>query len=218
MGRPPAPGPFVFPQGVEIRMIWQNNQRTWHNVLHAKAATPATVSQALADSLMSNFSTSLNSSGFTAHLFADTELVQVGVRDVNTANNVEWLSSGAAVPGVGVGPAMPLNDSICITWVSAKTGRENRGRIYFAGLDASAAASATTVAPTALSQAEAFATGLHTNINSAGLTHCIANRQLLAGKDAHGNDLPPRTATSVDVAAAKVTDNRFDSQRRRLGR
>jgi len=218
MARVPVPGPVVIPACIECKVHWSAGGHAWTNVLHGNTVGGGSIDSVLADALFTGFVTQFTSSGWSAACDAGTSLVRVTVKDLRSAYLAEFPSSGAPVNGTGAAGPLPLSVAVCITLKTAQSGRQYRGRVYFAGLDQAATTDATTFSPATSTAARAFAAGLDTVMTGNGMPMCVAQRALQAGTDINGNPLPARAAGTVDVVDYVATDNRFDSQRRRLGR
>jgi hypothetical protein len=207
----------VIPSTLEARLIWSDGAGTWANVFHYRYTTPPTFGTAFADTVFTNMKSAATAAGILANLSDLTIMERVEIKDLNSAHLPSWPSSGAPQGGAGIGAAMPLNTSIEITLRSANSGKGFIGRKYFAGLDDVVRADARHFTSAAGGTFRTFVDTLRTNPPS-GCTLAIGRRALLAGADSHGNPLPARPADSLTVVRVDLTDFRFDSQRRRLGR
>jgi hypothetical protein len=145
-------------------------------------------------------------------------LFQVGVKDLNAPFLPEYLSTGAAMAGSGA--LTPLGDhtAIVVSLKTSKSGREWRGRIYLGGLDAGATTDGRTATQAAVTAAGAFGEALRAAFSTNQIPLVIGQRELLSGTTSTGAALPPRAANKVPVTRAIVSDNRLDTQRRRVGR
>jgi hypothetical protein len=141
----------------------------------------------------------------------------VDVKDLNTAHLPSWPSTGAALSAGGLLEGLPQNVAVEITLRTAQSGKGFIGRKYFGGLDQSVQIDARHFAPGVGTAFRNFVDTLRTN-PPTNSTLALGRRELLAGTDSHGNPLAPRPADSLPIVRVDLTDTRFDSQRRRLGR
>lgn len=218
MARDPAPGPIVVPTCAEIKLYWSMNEVIITNVLHGSWSLTGPVNPGLAETLFSGFKTQFVSSAWQGQVSDQCSFTGVGFRDIRYAYQVEYLSTGAAVAGADASGALSQGTAIAVTLKSDMSGKQNRGRVYLPGAGLITATNARTFTQAAGDAAIAFVTGLDSVMNTNGCPMVIAQRELLAGEDAHGNPLPARAAATVDVSSFVVVDHRYDSQRRRLGR
>jgi hypothetical protein len=199
-------------------LIWTEATRTFHNVLHGNWTTVGPIDPALAETLFTGFKTQFTSSGWSGQVNTVTSFAGVGLRDLRNANQIEYLSSSAAMVGADATGTLPASNSVAITLKTNQSGRGFRGRVYLGGLGLIVNVDPRTFSGAAGLAGIAFVNGLNTVMTSNGLPLCIGQRALLAGTDSHGNPLPARAANTVLVTSVVVVDHRFDSQRRRLGR
>lgn len=218
MARPVKPGAVVIPQTAEMRLVWGIGTHPWANVFHGKYSTPPTFSAALANSIFTMIKGALTSSGWGVQVAPEASMIRLEIKDINSANNVWWISDSAPAAGTGLSNALPSNLAIEVTARTAKSGRGFVGRHYMAGLDSGVQVDAYTFESTAGDAAVAFWEAVRTGLTSNGLTMALAQKELLAGQDANGNAMPPRAANSEPIIRHDLTDYRFDTQRRRLGR
>lgn len=218
MPRPVHPGPVVIPLTAEIRIVWGILTIEWANVIHARYSTPPTFDQALANSIFTTVSNALTTSGWGVQLGSDVELRRVEVKNIATANLVWSISNSAPVGGAGLQTSLPVSMAVEVTARTQFSGRGFVGRHYTGGVAAGAQASANQFEQTAGDAAVAFWEAIRNGLPSHQLTMALGQRQLDAGTDANGNPMPPRTANSEPIIRHDLTDLRFDTQRRRLGR
>lgn len=218
MARPVKPGPIVIPQCAEVKVFWSDGEFEWTNVWHGSTGGATSVNAALADTLLTGFKNALTTSGFGGNLVVATSLARVEVKDLSTAGQPAYLSSGGAQAGSDASSPLPVNTAICVSLLTQRSGAQWRGRTYLAGLGASVSNDNRHHTQIAGTNATAFVDACIAAMATAQLPMVIAQRELLAGTDSHGNSLPPRSASTVGVTGTKITSNRLDTQRRRLGR
>lgn len=218
MARAPVRGPLVIPNCVEVRLRFTCEGRTHSIVLHAIRQGTTTVDGVLAQTLFTAFTGTFTSSGYAGIVDPNATFASVGVKDLNSPNLVEFLSTGAGVVGTGTPPEMPAQVAIVVTHRTLQAGRAFRGRSYLGCLVQAAAQTSYTATTAADTAAAAFMNGIRTNMASSQLTFCVAQRALQAGTDKAGNVLAPRAANTVQIAQSVIVNPRFDTQRRRLGR
>lgn len=218
---------LVVPNGVLVRLLWNIGATTTINVLGATAAGGTVVNQALANALGTAIKAAVTSSGLISHLSGTCALNQVGVRDVRSANNAEFLDSGANVVGTAVGDQLPGGVALVITLRTARAGQSYRGRVYLGGFtetDNNATGGAATALGTA---GTAFVVAIQSAMNANGLTLSVMSRPAPAIdyqttihnadgtttiKQHHRNARPGGV---TPVTAVLLRNTVWDSQRRR---
>lgn len=193
---------LVIDNTAQIRLIWQlNNVDVAVNVYHGIKQDPlGSIDQADATALATNLATQFNASTFKANLNNQWKLATVGVRDLNSPNNPEYLAAVAGAAGSYATEILPLNVCMCVTLRTGKAGTSYRGRTYLSGwTEGSSAAGNATAGVQA--QAEDWVTRVKTAMDQAGFTLAVASRKL--GK-------------SEAVTSIQARDTRWDTQRRRI--
>ena len=222
MARPPKPGPIMIPSTAEIVMNWglgaQPGEIQWRNVLHAKYTTVPAFGPGLADDLFDAFSVGFTSSGWQQLVHNVYALLSVWVKDLNSAYQPYYLSSGVELDGTGATAAAPESVAIVVTHQTAKAGAQWRGRSYLGGLDSIVLLDGKHHTVDAGNKAVAFMEAVRNAIGASNMQMAVAQRELLAGQDAHGNPLGPRSANSEPITSMRLVNNRLDTQRKRLGR
>lgn len=218
MPRTPVHGPVVIPGCVEMTVFWSSGGKPQSNVYHAQWSGTGGPTAALAQTLFTGISTAFGSSGWAAFVGDDCTLQAVGVKDLRTANQVMYLSTGGAVPGTGTLVAVPASAAIVVSLKTNQSGKAFRGRTYLGSLADNAIANQFDATATANTAAIAFVTGIMNTMAANAMPMGIGQRALNAGTDKKGNPLPARAANVVPVTQAVVVNPRLDSQRRRLGR
>lgn len=222
----PSP-PLVVPNAVQVRILSGIAGNSAANVLHARKTAGATVGQSLAEAVGAAIKSAYTSTlGTVCH--SGSGVQRVGVRDLTTANQPEYLDTGAPVGGSATGDHMPAGTSICISLVTALSGRSFRGRVYLGGFteaanDTTGLASSTAEAA-AIDYIEAIQAALTTN----GLTLAVLSRPAYAYQDVRTWQLPEggvreevlgnglaRAGGISDVISIKSRSPQWETQRRR---
>lgn len=206
--------PLVLANAVVVRLMWSYNGVLGFNVLGGSVGGGFANSQAHANSLGTAVLGRFTSSGLKALMATTTELLGVGIRDVRTANQPEYVSVAAAVPGTGGGLPLPNELAAVVTLRTALAGKSFRGRSYFSGAvvgESDAAGKIVAAFNTALA---AFVTGVQADMGTEGITLAILSRPRFA------NLVPPLDIQTYAGALTPVTgittrDTQWDSQRRR---
>src|SRR5689334_18708054 len=126
-----GPHPLVISNAVKVRLHWSYNGKLGFNVLGGQVGGGYTNSQGHADALGTAVLARFTSSGLKALCATTTSLLAVGIRDVRSANLVEYVSTASAVPGTGSGDPLPNQDAAVVTLRTALAGKHFRGRVYF---------------------------------------------------------------------------------------
>lgn len=209
------PGPLVIPNTVQVRLMWNLADGSFaSNVLHAQKAG-VLVDQTMADDLYTNIT---GAAGFAAYmdlLSSDVSLLRVGIKDLDTANQVEWESSAAASPGTGVGNALPEEVALVVTLRTNLAGRAHRGRVYLGGFIVTTCTAQGKATGALTAAAATFIQNVSDAMDALGLQFGVAHRGHAEYVNARGVTVPAELPGTDPVQAVIVRDNQFDSQRRR---
>jgi hypothetical protein len=170
------------------------------NVLHGiKQVGFGTNVQDVATGLASDLGDFWSPSTLRPMIGTTVALSEVGIRDLNEANQAEYNATTSLAGGSATGP-LPPGVAMCCTLRTAKAGKSYRGRYYQGGFtegynDATGQANAAVA--TAL---EEWVTDLQEAFNGRQMTLAVASRTL---------------GTSEPVTAVQVRDRVWDTQRRR---
>ena len=193
---------LVIPQAAAIRIIWQFSGADYAvNTFGAINATPVVINQALADSLAAAVQTAVSSSGLQHSLAGQVTFSRLGIRDINTANNLEFMSAPHVIAGDGTGDALPYQVCFCVTIRTSKAGRSFRGRTYITGFCEAENVPSGQPGANVISRSPAFVNAVGSAISSAGMTPAVLSRHRL-------------TATAWNTATARTSS--WSTQRRRL--
>lgn len=133
-------------------------------------------------------------------------LSSILARDLNVVDSYVVEESMAQV-GLVASPVMPQNVTFCVKSVTGFAGRSFRGRTYWVGL-AESMVSGDFVNTT---DADAIVTSFFTlksQLNTQGINPVVVSR--------YSNGLPRAVGVATDITNYAKTDNRVDTQRRRL--
>lgn len=171
--------PLVVPQAALVRLIWSLGGSPYAvNVIGARKTGAAVVDQSLANTVGAQVKALFTSSGLAAQISNQVTLGQVGIRDISSANNAEFLDEGGAAPGAHVANLMPPQVAYCVTLRTARAGKSFRGRVYLPGWSVSGASATGSAVSIVQSTAVAFVNGLRTGLPSNGLSLAIVSRLL----------------------------------------
>jgi len=220
--------PIIIPNGVLVRLVWTLGGSTQMiNVLGGQVSGAFVNSQAIANSLGTAVKSGLASSGWGAKLATTTILQNVGIRDMRTANNAEYLDQGATAAGTGTGDALPPGTSFVVSLRTAKAGPSYRGRVFLGGITEAWNIANGTADPTIGTVGVAFVTMLQTSFNAQAITLAVASRpgpQIVTQKTYTYSDGSTKTTTHTqhsrtgqvnNVTAILARNLTWDAQRRR---
>lgn len=193
---------LIINNTVQMRLVWAHSGTPFAvNVLHGiKDVGISSPTQDGVNALFEDLKTRFSTASIRSQINSSISLASVGLRDLNTANEPEFVSTGAPVAGSGSVELLPLNIAACATLRTSKAGPSYRGRFYMTGYTegmSSAGMMAATVGPALVAWLEQVQTAMDT----AGLGLAVASRKL---------------GVSNAVTAIQVRDNRWDTQRRRI--
>jgi len=202
--------PLVLANSVQVRLQWRLNGVAAFNVLGGIVAGGFANSQAHANSLGAAILGHFTSSGLAALMATTTSLVAVGIRDVRVANQAEFVSVAAAVPGTGAGNPLPNEVAAVVTLRTALAGKSFRGRAYFGGAIVGENTATGTISAAFNTALAAFMASVQTDMAAEGITLAILSRPRF---------VPPAlvayAGTITPVTAIVTRDTEWDTQRRR---
>ena len=191
---------LVIPTAVQVRLRWTFNGIAGYNVLGGSVGGGFANSQAIANAIGTAVNGHFTTSGLAALCATTTSLLGVGTRDIRVANQPEFQSAAAAVPGTGAGNPLPNEVAAVVTLRTALAGRSYRGRAYFSGFivgENSATGSIVAGLNTAL---VTFMTNVQTDLSASGITLAVLSRTHLS---------------ATPVTLIQTRDSEWDTQRRR---
>lgn len=212
-----TPGPVVVPSCAQITLNWVTDSgKGGHNVLYGRYSGTYAGTQAQANAITAALASGTAWTNIALYLPTTSGLTTVSLRDVNTANNpIVTASSGGAL-GTSASPSMPNEVSIVGTLRTAKVGPQNRGRMYVPGWATNALAAGNIIAPTLVTNLNAWLATITSILAGQGYTWVIGQPHRAAYTSPKtGRVFPERQATSTPITSAVVRDNHWDSQRRR---
>lgn len=198
---------LVVPNAAQLRLIWSNGGSLYAiNVLGVVNAGAIAITQTLANTIGTAVKAALSSTNQRNVLASAVSLATVGLRDIRSANNAEFLDVGAAVPGTGVTDLLPPQVALCITLRTAQAGQRFRGRVYLPGYCEAASGAAGTCLN--VSEAVAFVTAIKSALTANGLDLGVIHRPTAA-------PLPVSAGFITTVTSILARDTVWDTQRRR---
>lgn len=121
---------LVVPNGGQLRIGWTINNEPANNVLGLRIATGAVVDQAVANAMATNVTAAIATAALMTVVDSQTSIVQVGIRDLRTANQPEIIGVFASQAGLGAGEQVGHEVAFCVTLRTALAGGKFRGRSY----------------------------------------------------------------------------------------
>jgi len=217
----------VIPSTVQVRLLWTVNGQVAINVLHGIVQGAFVSNQTVANALGVAIKSAVTAN-LADHMGISSGLVKVGLRDLRTENNVEFLDSGATTLGSAVDDALPANNALCISTKTAKAGASFRGRTYLTGFTEAANANTGTVQSAVAAAGVSFMTAVSAAMTAQQITFAVASRsapkQTIVKNvfNADGStstvtisDTEARVAQSTPVVAILSRTEGWESQRRR---
>jgi hypothetical protein len=206
--------PLVVSNAVQVRLRWSLNGKLVSNVLGGQVGGGYANSQAHANALGTAVIGRFTSSGLKALSASTTEMLGVGIRDVRTPNQVEYLSVAAGVIGTGAGDPLPNELAAVATLKTALAGKHYRGRVYIGGANEAQNDAAGQIVAAYNTAVVAFITGVSADMGTEGITLAVLARPNYL------NLVPPADVQTYAGAITPVTsisalDTVWDSQRRR---
>lgn len=205
-----------IPQVAKITLTWGlGSGKVGHNVLHGRYAGPYIGSQAQANAIFSGLTTSPTWAALASHLATSTFLHSVQLRDLNVEDLPEVSSVLPLAPGTSTGSELPNEVAFVITFRTAFSGRQNRGRMYIPGWATTALGAGNTVNAAAVDAATDWAEIIAGVLQSQGYTFGIGHYSRKAYPGANGANHPARPPGLVPITSVEARDNHWDTQRKR---
>jgi len=127
---------LVVANAGQLRLIWSVGGQLYAlNVMGVVNAGSVAITQGLTNTIGTAIKAAMTSTGFVGQLHTTVSLSNIGLRDVRSPNQPEYIDTGAAVPGTGTGDILPLQIAFCITLRTAFAGQSFRGRVYLPGFN-----------------------------------------------------------------------------------
>lgn len=196
-----------------LRIIWQLSGADYAvNVFGFDNPTHATsINQALADGLDADAKSAFTASGLAACVATSVSLSRVGIRDIHTANQPEFLGTAAAVAGASAGDLLPPQTALVVTLRTALAGPRFRGRSYLPGFTEADNAALGSASPACATAAASFVNALAAAMQARNIRMAVVSRPLV--DPVTGAVTRPGAVTQV--VSALVRNNVWDTQRRR---
>jgi hypothetical protein len=207
---------LVIPNACQVTLDWTlADGKLAHNVLYANIPPAFTPTAAIADNLLIALTSGAAWTGFAAVLSASTTLSAITLRDVRSADQPLVTSVGTGHPGTDAAVALPNEVALVVTLRTAKAGRGFRGRMYLPGFGSDQVTAGNLVAAGCITAVTAWVGLLATEIQTIVGTWSLGLRHRVAYTSGTGTTHDDRPAQLVQITAAPVRDNHWDSQRRR---
>lgn len=208
------PFPLVVSGAAQLRLNWTVAGIEFNNVLGVVKPPGVTVNQALADTVGAAVKTAYTTSGMQTHQQLATGLTAVGLRDISSAGQPEYLDSGVVVVGTGTGDILPPQTALVVSVRTARSGASYRGRIYLGGfieVDNEAAGQMSQAVATA---AVAFIDGVMDALAANGMQLGVVSRPRQE-KTIPAKVITAKTGFVTPASLVEVNNLLWDTQRRR---
>jgi|SRR5262252_94020 len=209
------PGFVPSPETVRVLLHWTLHGRPELNVFHGHFATVGPLNPASAQNIFNAIAASAVSSGYFAGLATTVSLISVGVIDLRTQGVPEVRSTGTAVAGTDVSPALPDQVSFVYTLRTARTGRSHRGRVYSFGWGTDNVLATGEANASTATAGRTWFLSLRTAMNGEGMPMAIRSPALPVRPSKPGGDLPAKAYEITEVTDIEIRDHIFDTNRRR---
>ena len=209
------PGKFAISGGVEIRLdFFGPSGQAAHIMLHGRNPGTVAVDSALANSLLASLG-----SAWATHIGiyvpTDCALGSCQVRDMSSADNAPFLSTGSGQQGTSTSPLLPLDVALVLTESIDKRGRGAKGRVYLPYWAANADAGNGLALPAVKTAMDGMGIDWKAAIQGAGLTPAVAKPARREYIGVTGTLHLERTASMATVMTYTCRDLHWDTQRRR---
>ena len=191
----PSP-PLVVALAVQVRLLGVVGGQTYVNVLHARKRTAFSIDQTITNTLGAAIKSAwtTNIAGLSNN---SCNLARVGLRDLSSANQNEFLDAGAGVVGTGVANLLPPGTALCVTLKTNQSGKSHRGRVYLAGFNEDQNDNGGGTVAAANTAGVAFISAVNSAMAASNMDLCILSRPSYAYVTTKTWTLP--TGTQVDT-------------------
>lgn len=198
---------LIVPGAAQMRVIWSVGGQLYAlNVMGVVNAGGIAITQALTNTIGTAIKAAFTSTAFVGQIHPSVALANIGLRDIRSANQTEYIDTGGAVAGSGTGDLLPPQTAFCITLRTAFSGRSFRGRTYLPGFSEVFNSATGTVA--SAGGAIAFVSAIKSSLVTSSLDLGVISRP---APDA----TPPRSGFITVVTSIVARDLVWDTQRRR---
>jgi len=218
--------PLVVTNAAQVRLGYDLEGEVAYNILNFEMATPLVVNGGLADQVGTAVKAAFTAQ-WRPHVNSLTRLVRVGIRDLRTANNPEYLDNQAAVVGSAVADRAPRAASVVVTLRTAGAGKSFRGRVYVPGVSSSESLNGNQTSAVTLAAA-AYINDIASRLQPIGLflavmsrpsddivTRQITTRDGAVVQDRVLSHVTAKTGRLSRVTLVESRNNRWEYQRRR---
>ncbi len=210
-------GPVVIANGVRIGVLWQlADGKLARNVIGGTKTSFTTASAAVAEQFRAAMVAQANFAPYLAQVAPTASFVGIDLQDLASASLPTFRSTGTALPGTSTGTEMPNEVAAVITLRTAKTGPQNRGRMYMPGIGTQAIGAGNTINATCMTALGNYPNSINAGMAAIGLTFSLIQpHRLDYTSPITGRHFPERPAQMAQITTWVVKDNHWDSQRRR---
>lgn len=209
-------GPVIVPNAIQTVLKWSlPGGRTANNVLYGVAPGVPNPTVAMADALFTALGSGAQWTAFAAEIATTVSFTAVTLRSVHVRDQPVLSSTGAAKAGTNASQALPNENAVCVTERTAKTGQQNRGRLFLVGFNAGTVAAGNIIAAPTVTAVQNWVNTFIAAFSAQGLTLSIGQPARAAYTGSTGTQHAARSATSTPITSMSVRDNKWDSQRRR---
>jgi hypothetical protein len=201
-----VPTALIVPNAAQMRLIWALGGQLYALNVMGVVAGAIAINQTLANTLGTAIKSGFTSSAFVAAVHPTVTLVNIGIRDIRTASQPEFLDTGASVAGTGTGDLLPPQTALCITLRTASAGARFRGRVYLPGYTEGNNTATGTLS--AAGSSVSFVTAIQSALIASSLNLGVIHRPTAA-------PLPVTSGFITTVTSIVARDLVWDTQRRR---
>jgi hypothetical protein len=174
----PSP-PLVVTNAVQVRLLGTVAAQGSVTVLHAQKSGGLVITQALANTVGAAIKAAWTSR-FGTLCPSGATLVRVGLRDLTTANQTEFLDTGGGVGGTAVAESLPAQVAACVTLRTAESGKSARGRAYFGGFTETENLAGGVMSGAVASAIVSFMTDVQAALTASTMTLAVLSRPAYA--------------------------------------
>lgn len=209
---------LVIPNSAMLKINWQGPSRNYQNVFGLRwTSNPVIITQTMTDNAFGALKANSSTVALMALLGTNISLLNVTLKDLNTANQPEFVANGAALPGTGVGDTLPLSMAAVVTIRTALSGKSFRGRAYISGWTEAQNDSSGRALAAANTAAVNFVQAIQTVMNTVGFNLAVLSRNS-AGRTIPEKIIPAKPGFSTAFTSLQARNTKWESQRRRTGR
>lgn len=200
---------LIVPNAAQMRLVWALSGQLYAlNVLGVVNTGAVVINQALTNAVAADIKAAFTSSAHADDISTTITLASIGLRDIRSAAQPEFIDTGGAVAGTMALELLPPQTALCVTLRTALAGASYRGRVYLPGFAEGSNTTGGVAVGAVLAPAVAFVAAIQDALAEVGLDLGVLSRP-------NDDVVPAKPGWITPVTSIVVRDAVWDTQRRR---